>query len=83
MDFLVAGEKRLLQLNELEEFQNDAYEYAKIYKERLRHCMTSKYFRENLNPNNKFSFSIQGFGCSLESSSQDGLDHSLSRKYST
>ncbi|KAM2032528.1 hypothetical protein ACFX1T_014532 [Malus domestica] len=31
-----AGEKRALQLNEMEEFQNDAYENAKIYKERTK-----------------------------------------------
>ena len=29
-----AGEKRLLQLNELEEMHNDSYENAKIYKEK-------------------------------------------------
>ncbi|CAN6718712.1 unnamed protein product [Malus baccata var. baccata] len=31
-----AGEKRALQLNEMEEFRNDAYENAKIYKERTK-----------------------------------------------
>ena len=32
-DLKVVGKKRLLQLNEMDEFQNDAYENAKIYKE--------------------------------------------------
>ncbi|XP_015970654.1 uncharacterized protein LOC107494138 [Arachis duranensis] len=32
-DNQAAGERRLLQLNELEEFRNHAYENAKIYKE--------------------------------------------------
>ena len=36
MDFQVAREKRLLQLNELDEFQHEAYENAKIYKERTK-----------------------------------------------
>ncbi|XP_060969683.1 uncharacterized protein LOC115713594 [Cannabis sativa] len=36
MDLETAGEKRLLQLNELEEFRNEAYENAKIYKERTK-----------------------------------------------
>ncbi|KAM6567344.1 hypothetical protein CsatA_026472 [Cannabis sativa] len=36
MDLNAAGEKRLLQLNELEEFKNKAYENAKIYKERTK-----------------------------------------------
>ena len=35
-DLKVAGEKRLLQLNEMDEFRNDAYENAKIYKERTK-----------------------------------------------
>ena len=33
MDNTLAGEKRLLQLNELDEFRNEAYENARIYKE--------------------------------------------------
>ncbi|XP_060965277.1 uncharacterized protein LOC133034245 [Cannabis sativa] len=36
MDLAVAGEKRLLQLNELEEFRNEAYENAKIYTKRTK-----------------------------------------------
>ena len=35
MDRKAAGEKRLLQFSELEEFQNEAYENARIYKESL------------------------------------------------
>ncbi|XP_062113988.1 uncharacterized protein LOC133824998 [Humulus lupulus] len=35
-DYQAAGEKRLLQLNEMEEFRNDAYENARIYKERTK-----------------------------------------------
>ena len=35
-DLARAGAKRLLQLNELEEFRMDAYENAKIYKERTK-----------------------------------------------
>ena len=31
-----AGEKRLLQLNELDEFRLNSYENAKIYKERTK-----------------------------------------------
>ena len=36
MDLEVAGEKRLLQLNELDEFRREAYENAKIYKEKTK-----------------------------------------------
>ena len=36
MDSKMAGEKRILQLSELEEFRNEAYENAKIYKEKMK-----------------------------------------------
>jgi len=38
-DMQMAGKKRLLQLNEIEEFHNNAYENAKIYKERTKSGM--------------------------------------------
>ena len=34
LDAKLAGEKRLLQLNELEEFRFTAFENAKLYKEK-------------------------------------------------
>ena len=36
MDSKVVGEKRMLQLSELDEFCNDAYENARIYKEKTK-----------------------------------------------
>ena len=36
MDCKVVGEKRLLQLSELDEFCNEAYENARIYKEKTK-----------------------------------------------
>ena len=36
MDSILAGEKRLLQLNELDELRNEAYENARIYKEKTK-----------------------------------------------
>ena len=36
MDSKMADEKRMLQLSELEEFRNEAYENAKIYKEKAK-----------------------------------------------
>ncbi|XP_016167427.1 uncharacterized protein LOC107609883 [Arachis ipaensis] len=35
-DVKVAGEKRLFQLNELDEFRNSAYKNAKFYKEKAK-----------------------------------------------
>ena len=36
MDSTLAGAKRRLQLSELDEFRNEAYENARIYKERTK-----------------------------------------------
>ena len=36
MDSTLAGKKRLLQLSELDEFRNEAYENARIYKEKTK-----------------------------------------------
>ena len=36
MDSKVAGEKRMLQLSELDEFRNVVYENARIYKEKTK-----------------------------------------------
>ena len=36
MDSTLAGEKRLLQLSELDEFRNEAYENARIYNEKTK-----------------------------------------------
>ncbi|XP_039032086.1 uncharacterized protein LOC120167020, partial [Hibiscus syriacus] len=46
-DAQLAGEKRLLDLNEIEEFRAQAYENAKLYKER-----TKKWHDKNLLPRN-------------------------------
>ena len=36
MDSTVVGEKRMLHLSELDEFRNEAYENARIYKEKTK-----------------------------------------------
>lgn len=43
MDLTLAGEKRLLALNELEELHHDAYESAKLYKERKKRYHDKKF----------------------------------------
>ncbi|HYP43422.1 MAG TPA: hypothetical protein VEQ18_05315 [Candidatus Nitrosocosmicus sp.] len=42
-----AGEKRLLQLNELEEVRNESYENAKIYKEKMKMWHDRKILTKN------------------------------------
>ena len=36
MDSKVTGEKQMLKLSELDEFHNEAYENARIYKEKTK-----------------------------------------------
>ncbi|XP_038687540.1 uncharacterized protein LOC119986923 [Tripterygium wilfordii] len=52
-DYQVAGEKRQLQLNELEEIRNDAYENANIYKERTKHFHDKIILRKEFLPGQK------------------------------
>ena len=35
-DLQAASEKRILQINEMDEFRNDAYENARIYKDKTK-----------------------------------------------
>ena len=57
MDYDAAGIARKLQLQELEEIQNDAYENAKIYKDKTRVFMT-KWLQEKSFMLETKSFSI-------------------------
>ncbi|PIM97104.1 hypothetical protein CDL12_30432 [Handroanthus impetiginosus] len=45
-----AGEKRLLQLNELDEFRLQAYENAKIYKEKTKRWHDKKIVERHFEP---------------------------------
>ncbi|XP_009777997.2 uncharacterized protein [Nicotiana sylvestris] len=38
LDLSLTGEQRLAQMNELEEFRLDAYENARIFKEKTKRC---------------------------------------------
>ncbi|XP_015955198.1 uncharacterized protein LOC107479584 [Arachis duranensis] len=50
LDSQAVGEKRLLQLNELDEFILEAYENAKIYKERAKRWHDKKITRKEFEP---------------------------------
>ena len=45
-----AGEERSLQMSELEELRNNAYENAKIYKERTKKLHDNKILRKEFHP---------------------------------
>ena len=47
-DFKAAKEKRLLQMNELEELRNEAYDNARIYKEKTKKWHDQKILRKVL-----------------------------------
>ncbi|KAL4367617.1 hypothetical protein GQ457_05G020020 [Hibiscus cannabinus] len=38
LDAQLAGERRMLELNELDEFRTQAYENARLYKEKMKRC---------------------------------------------
>ena len=46
----MAGEKRILQLSELEEFHNEEYENAKIYKEKTKAWHDKHIIRKEFEP---------------------------------
>ena len=50
MDSKVAEEKRLLQLRELDEFHNEAYENARIYKEKTKAWHDKHIMRKEFDP---------------------------------
>ena len=50
MDGKMIGEKRILQLSELEEFHNEAYENGKIYKEKMKAWHDKHIVRKEFEP---------------------------------
>nr|XP_025692648.1 uncharacterized protein LOC112794893 [Arachis hypogaea] len=50
LDSEAAGEKRLLQLNELDEFRLEAYENTKIYKEKAKRWHDRKILKKEFKP---------------------------------
>ena len=50
MDSKVSGEKRMLQLSELDEFRNEAYENAQIYKEKTKAWHDKHIIRKEFEP---------------------------------
>ena len=50
MDMSAAGEKRLMQLNELDEFRLQAYENAKLYKEKVKRWHDQRIINRTFEP---------------------------------
>ncbi|XP_062103296.1 uncharacterized protein LOC133814340 [Humulus lupulus] len=53
VDLFMAGQNRLMELNELEEFRNEAYENAKIYKEKSKAFHDKRILRKDFQPGDK------------------------------
>ncbi|CAM8965449.1 unnamed protein product [Rhodiola kirilowii] len=53
MDLQTAGENRVLQLHELEEIRNEAYESARIYKEKTKKWHDKRIFRREFKKGDK------------------------------
>ena len=56
MDSKIAGEKRMLQLSELDEFRNEAYENAQIYKEKTKTWHYKHIVRKEFEPDQQVLF---------------------------
>jgi hypothetical protein len=80
MDLGKAGTTRKLQMCELEELRNDAYESSKITRKKPRNGMTDTFSGRNSVLVRLYWFMIPKCMCSLENSSQDGLDLVSSRE---
>ena len=69
-DLKEASEKRLVQLNELEEMPNDSYENAKIYKEKTKRWHDKHLLRKEFKARDKvliFNSRLKLFPCKLRS----------------
>ena len=71
-----AGLKRLLDLNVLEEFRNDAYFNSKIAKDKLKKWYDQLIARKNFNQGDQVLLYDSKLHFFQASSNQDGLDHS-------
>ena len=74
-DFNVAKEERLLQLNELEELRNEAYDSARIYKDKTKQWHDQRILRREFKAEDQvllFNSRLRLFQGSLN---QNGVDH--------
>ena len=78
LDLDAAGMNRKLQLNELEEIRNEAYENARIYKEKIKVFHDKMIRGKHSQLDRKCYYSIPVYNCSLVSYGLSGLGHLLS-----
>ena len=80
-DFILAGKKRLLDLSSLDEWRSEAYENARLFKEKVEKWHDREFLRES-------SMLVRKFYCIglvsdflQENYSQDGKDLLLLKRY--
>ena len=56
LDLDKAGDLRKLQISELEELRNDAYDNARIFKHRAKFFMINQFIGKNLSQDKKFCY---------------------------
>ena len=69
-DFKIAREERLLQLNELEELRNEAYDNARIYKDKTKKWHDQRILRKEFREGDQvllFNFRLRLFPGKLKS----------------
>ncbi|KAL4363212.1 hypothetical protein GQ457_04G021090 [Hibiscus cannabinus] len=76
MDWEAGGQKRLMDINELEEIRNTTYDNAKIYKEKTKNGMIRKSYQNNTSQGSKYFCLTPDSNYSQENSNLDGPDHS-------
>jgi hypothetical protein len=72
-DMKEVGSHRKLQLTELEELRNDAYDMACIYKEKTKAFHDRHFYPSPLCQNKRYGFSIPNSGSFLGSFAPDGM----------
>ena len=72
MNVDAVGIHQKLQLNELEEIRNDAYESSRIYKDKTKAMHDRMISRKTFKIGQKFFFSIQGLSYFLVNYDLDG-----------
>jgi hypothetical protein len=77
-DMRSSGSHRRLQLSELEELRNDAYESARVYKDKTK-AFHDKHIRPKtlLSRTRKYGYTILNLAYFLVNSDRDGMAHSL------
>ena len=80
-DFKLAGEKRLFDISSLGEWRTQAYENAKLFKEKVKRWQIKEFKSVGSKLENMFFCTTLVSDSLQENSSPHGKDHRLSRRF--